>query len=706
MQLIELRLASFGKFQNKQITLKEGINLIYGENEAGKSTIHAFIKGMLFGIEKSRGRVSKEDTYEKYKPWDNPGAYHGSMDIKVEGKRYRIIRNFDKNNKSCTIIDMETGREYNNPEDLTVLLQGLTESGFRNTISVEQLKSRTDQDLAEEVRNYIANLSLAKSQEVDVKKALAFLTDKKKALEAEKIDDRLQVLKEEMEDLQKLEVQAENLTLKLKEVEDEEELLLSTFREKLEKFQNHLKFLEQFPIIKVKYQNYKEAKQEKKAIQGKQAQLNVALSIYKEGLASQIRKQLTELEQIKEEIEKKEEEKNRYRKEQEIIQNNWKRIQMTLSLLFLFTGAVLMYFFMDKNIFFVGLGSAILLGGVIFYLYMLSRLKRLNETSRQEWDNKEQNIKSIYKKMNSILAIFQAENEKMLKAMYEDALRQEMSLEHLKKQSMENQQQEQVLDSKISAMEREIWAYIDQLEEIYPEGISGGFLEDQWMEEIEVFIQNQKETIHARIESYHKESEALRIQKEKLKWELQALEGWEDKLFEKQQLYEDLKAQKAKTDLELEAIRLSIETINSLSVDIHDSFGKQLNELVSELSNQLTGQKYQDIKVDEKLNIKAGYKDNYVLINRLSAGTIEQLYLALRLAVGDLVYGPGIMPILIDDGFALYDDKRATSALSYLANNRSGQVILFTCHNREKDILDKLNLDYHYINLTNNEIMA
>ena len=50
MQINELLLKNFGKFHDRQIDLEEGINLIHGENESGKSTIHTFIRGMLFGI--------------------------------------------------------------------------------------------------------------------------------------------------------------------------------------------------------------------------------------------------------------------------------------------------------------------------------------------------------------------------------------------------------------------------------------------------------------------------------------------------------------------------------------------------------------------------------------------------------------------------------------------------------------------------------
>ena len=68
MIIRKLQLRNFGKFQNKEILLKEGINIIYGENESGKSTIHSFLQSMFFGIRRMRGKASKTDTYSKYTP--------------------------------------------------------------------------------------------------------------------------------------------------------------------------------------------------------------------------------------------------------------------------------------------------------------------------------------------------------------------------------------------------------------------------------------------------------------------------------------------------------------------------------------------------------------------------------------------------------------------------------------------------------------
>ena len=69
MKLLNLHISGFGKFQDQDVSFEDGLNVVYGKNEAGKSTLHTFIRGMLFGIEKQRGRASKNDLYNKYEPW-------------------------------------------------------------------------------------------------------------------------------------------------------------------------------------------------------------------------------------------------------------------------------------------------------------------------------------------------------------------------------------------------------------------------------------------------------------------------------------------------------------------------------------------------------------------------------------------------------------------------------------------------------------
>ena len=104
MKIRELRLQHFGKFTDRSIQIGDGINILYGENESGKSTLHTFIKGMFFGMERGRGRASVYDTFSVYEPWENPNYYAGSLRFESGGKMFRIDRNFDRYTKKAELI--------------------------------------------------------------------------------------------------------------------------------------------------------------------------------------------------------------------------------------------------------------------------------------------------------------------------------------------------------------------------------------------------------------------------------------------------------------------------------------------------------------------------------------------------------------------------------------------------------------------------
>ena len=65
MNIKEIRIDNFGKLSGVQIELRQGINLVYAPNEGGKSTLHAFIRGMFFGMPRMRGRAARTDSYSR-----------------------------------------------------------------------------------------------------------------------------------------------------------------------------------------------------------------------------------------------------------------------------------------------------------------------------------------------------------------------------------------------------------------------------------------------------------------------------------------------------------------------------------------------------------------------------------------------------------------------------------------------------------------
>ena len=125
-------------------------------------------------------------------------------------------------------------------------------------------------------------------------------------------------------------------------------------------------------------------------------------------------------------------------------------------------------------------------------------------------------------------------------------------------------------------------------------------------------------------------------------------------------------------------------------------FTKNLSENIDEI----TKGKYKNVMVkDDNGLIVELDNGNYVEAKRLSVGTIDQLYLSLRLSMTEEL-SKEKMPIILDEAFAYYDTQRLENILKYLSkkyNNR--QIILLTCTEREKEILDKLKIKYNLINL-------
>ena len=183
----------------------------------------------------------------------------------------------------------------------------------------------------------------------------------------------------------------------------------------------------------------------------------------------------------------------------------------------------------------------------------------------------------------------------------------------------------------------------------------------------------------------------------KISLELSQLEDNETELIMNKEQYAYIMQKQIENEAELNAINFALNTIHELSATIHDSFGLQLNKTVSQIIDTVTDHKYQDLKIDEKLNIKLGWKNNYIILDRLSSGTIDQVYFALRLAISDLLLGNEPMPLILDDSFALYDDSRVKAVLNMIAERN--QVILFSCQKRERRLIEDLGLPYNYIEL-------
>ena len=186
MKIEKLEIRNFGKMQNRTLEFSDGIQLISGENESGKSTVHTFIRSMLFGMTRGRGRAAKNDVYSRYEPWENPAYYAGEMVLESGGKRFRLTRNFGRQNANAKLVCLTDGEVLSVEDgDLSMLLGGVSEIVYDNTASIGQLKGRTEEGLADELRNYMANYQGSSDGELDVAAALDLLKQKRKRLEQE-----------------------------------------------------------------------------------------------------------------------------------------------------------------------------------------------------------------------------------------------------------------------------------------------------------------------------------------------------------------------------------------------------------------------------------------------------------------------------------------------------------------------------------------
>ena len=97
MKINKIKINSYGKLKNKEINLENNLNIIYGKNESGKSTLLKFILNIFYGASKNKKGKDISD-FEKYKPWDSE-EYSGKLTYELDNKnKYEIYREFNKKN--------------------------------------------------------------------------------------------------------------------------------------------------------------------------------------------------------------------------------------------------------------------------------------------------------------------------------------------------------------------------------------------------------------------------------------------------------------------------------------------------------------------------------------------------------------------------------------------------------------------------------
>lgn len=611
MRLLELHIDGFGKFHDRTISFNDGINIIYGKNEAGKSTLHTFIRGMLFGIERGRGRAAKNDLYTKYEPWENSGTYEGWLRLEKDGTIYRIERRFRKENKSLKIINETKGLEEEaTPAFVSSLLDGLTETMYNNTISIGQLKSATEDGMVTELKNYIANMNTTGNISLNITKATAFLRNQKRSLEAGLIPEA-----------------SREFTSLLAEIRNvEAEIAGPEYENQLAAYQN---MRTQVKGLIDNTQTQKKDLDEKLA-NGKKVLSDNGFTdrASVDAMSSDAERLYSEYNTLNGECNKK---------SRKVLSG----LTAVLGVAGLGAAATLGYFNLTAYLPVCGAAAT---AAVIFFIISLFILQKDKEYHRL-FDN-------TSSELGALLARHLGDSAVSEDAM--NAFRARMG-EFSK------------LCDMVAQSEAQIRKFLEDLSNLQTK--QAGCSE---------MIEKQQRT----------------------QWELEKKLEHLSNCKNKAKALKRTLAENDRIHDEIVAIDLAQETMTDLSSSIRDSFGLYLNKEASQYITGITGGIYDSMSIDENLNVFLNTKTKLVPLENVSSGTMDQVYLALRLAAAKLLQGSGSgFPLIFDDSFTQYDDERLKTALEWLASAYGGQIIIFTCHRREAQMLRARQVEFQLIEM-------
>ncbi len=611
MRLLELHIDGFGKFHDRTISFNDGINIIYGKNEAGKSTLHTFIRGMLFGIERGRGRAAKNDLYTKYEPWENSGTYEGWLRLEKDGTIYRIERRFRKENKSLKIINETKGLEEEaTPAFVSNLLDGLTETMYNNTISIGQLKSATEDGMVTELKNYIANMNTTGNISLNITKATAFLRNQKRSLEAGLIPEA-----------------SREFTSLLAEIRNvEAEIAGPEYENQLAAYQN---MRTQVKGLIDNTQTQKKDLDEKLA-NGKKVLSDNGFTdrASVDAMSSDAERLYSEYNTLNGECNKK---------SRKVLSG----LTAVLGIAGLGAAAALGYFNLTAYLPVCGAAAA---AAVIFFIISLVIRQKDKEYHRM--------FGNTSSELGALLARHLGDSAVSEDAM--NAFRARMG-EFSK------------LCDMVAQSETEIRKFLEDLSNLQTK--QAGCSE---------MIEKQQRT----------------------QWELEKKLEHLSNCKNKAKALKRTLAENDRIHDEIVAIDLAQETMADLSSSIRDSFGLYLNKEASQYITGITGGIYDSMSIDENLNVFLNTKTKLVPLENVSSGTMDQVYLALRLAAAKLLQGSSSgFPLIFDDSFTQYDDERLKTALEWLASAYGGQIIIFTCHRREAQMLRARQAEFQLIEM-------
>lgn len=624
MQINDLKINGFGKLENKEIKLNKNINLIYGKNEAGKTTLLKFISCMFYGISKNKNKKEFSDL-EKYTPWkdiDFSGKIKYTLDNKNE---YEVFREFNKKNPKI----------YNNLEDISKTFNidktkgneffyeqtNIDEESFYSTTLIEQKEVVLDNSEQNILTQKIANLLSTGDENTSFKRTMNLL-NKKQVEEvgtARTVGRPINIVNENIDKL------TEEKS-KVEESQDQKSYLEN--RQKLINCQLHEKSAK-IDLVKKIIKNENEI-----SSQNEKIKINNEFINDEKNKINNLKNKMYE---------------NKIEKKQK---NKISNFDFYVFFLIIFLINLFLIIFMKNNLIKIIFGLISILFSIIILINKIKINKNIKIKKEEEKKylleikTVENNIEKIQENINKIN---QEKNNKKI----------------INNNLLKNEFNDKIDENEIIYLLNENLISLDNI-----------------LEELENNVSALKLQLHTNEIDYNN---AIKGAEEKAKIE-EKLQG---ALEEKEELL--------KLDKSINIAKQAMEqAYEEMKKEITPKFTKNLSNIVDKIS----AGKYNKIKfVDGEGLIVELENGEYVNANKLSIGTIDQLYLSLRLSAMQEITKEK-MPIILDETFAYYDNSRLENILKYIDSDlKENQVIIFTCSNREKDILDKNNIEYNFITI-------
>ena len=699
MKIKNIKVNAYGNIENKDINLEEGINIIHGANESGKSTLLNYIISIFYGISRNKdGKVLSD--YEKYKPWKS-NEFSGRISYKLEnGEKYEIFRDFNKKNPKIyndKLEDISDRFETDKKDGSKFFIEqmGIDKQMYLSTVVSTQEEVRLDEKNQNMLIQKIANLAGTGEDNVSYKKALIKLQEKiRDEIGTNKTSQKpINIIEKEIVEINNKIVETEKYRNRKYEIDAEKEQILS-----------ELKKLEQQKQILQELQNSMKSEEETKnrlEIREKNRKDNIAkineLTNQKNTInaeSERVQSAKNHLQDIikghKENIEKLNSEIEKIANEKEETQEKEKPSISFIVITVVLAIALICSIILIKNYIVSGILGVAIIANIVFYVINKNKQK-VNKAKLREKINQEKQYKreKLENQKQQIIANVNT-TEKELEKQEEEEKQVNSELSMLKGQIIllekNNEKITEEIEQDNKAIKEESNKNKQQIIEKYKDKNINDLL---YINDYQNYISKIEETIN----NNRIRIKGLEIEYNTIVPQLDEMVVLEEKREADKEKLAELREKESIINIAIENL---MDAYEEMKTTITPKFTKNLSESIQKISSN----KYNKVTInDENGMIIENNRGEYVEAIKLSTGTIDQLYLALRLSMIDELSKENL-PIILDESFAYSDNNRLKNMLQYLTSDLNNhQTIIFTCTDREQKMLEEMNIPYNVVEL-------